>query len=74
MFFIKMNHVGRRIKETKAFCCLNCRYPVLLVGRLVRFKTLKIYSICLFQMPCKHAAFCLQCANECKNDRRNCPK
>ncbi|CAF4620216.1 unnamed protein product [Rotaria sp. Silwood1] len=55
----RMNLVGKRIKETKAFCCLNCRYPVLLVGRL---------------MPCKHAAFCLQCANECKSNRRNCPK
>jgi hypothetical protein len=34
---IEMNLIGRRIKETKAFCCLNCRYPVLLVGRLVRY-------------------------------------
>ncbi|CAF1228029.1 unnamed protein product [Rotaria magnacalcarata] len=55
----RTNLIGKRIKETKPLCCLSCRYPVLLVGRL---------------MPCKHAAFCLQCANKCKNDRRNCPK
>ncbi|CAF1074109.1 unnamed protein product [Rotaria sordida] len=55
----RMNLIGKRIKETKSFCCLSCRYPILLVGRL---------------MPCKHAAFCLQCANECKSNRRNCPK
>lgn len=35
-FVFKMNIIGKRIKESKAFCCLNCRYPVLLVGRLVK--------------------------------------
>ena len=34
-YAFQSNPVGRRVKETKAFCCLHCQHPVLLVGRLV---------------------------------------
>ncbi|CAF0815573.1 unnamed protein product [Didymodactylos carnosus] len=54
----RINLIGRRVKDTKAFCCFSCAYPVLVAGRL---------------LPCKHV-FCLQCAQKCKNDRRNCSK
>jgi hypothetical protein len=40
--FFKMNIIGRRIKDNKALCCLNCRYPVLLIGRLVCYLMQKI--------------------------------
>ncbi|CAF0927440.1 unnamed protein product [Didymodactylos carnosus] len=54
----RINLIGRRVKDNKAFCCFSCGHPVLVAGRL---------------LPCKHA-FCLHCAQQCKNDRRNCPK
>jgi hypothetical protein len=48
-----MNIIGRRIKDNKALCCLNCRYPVLLIGRLVCYFIQKYNLFLNFYFRCR---------------------
>ena len=45
-----MNSVGRRVRDNKVLCCSICRYPVLLVGRFVRFVLFVVLIDVLFSL------------------------